>query len=151
MGIPETGKATVHVAAPAEAVYDLVADITRMGEWSPECVRTEWLGEPGTVGSRFKGWNRRGLVRWSTTAEVLAAERGKEFAFATKVGDRDSTRWRYRFTASGDGTDVEESYEAVYTPPLIAFAERLMRNRDQQLADGMRQTLDRIKAAAERR
>jgi uncharacterized protein YndB with AHSA1/START domain len=152
MGMPHTDKASVHVDAPPEAVYDLVADISRMGEWSPECVRTEWQGEPGEVGSRFKGWNRRGLARWSTTAEVIAAERGKEFAFTTKAGDKDATRWRYRFTPDGEGTELEESYESVWTPPLIAFAERyIVRNRDRQLVDGMQRTLERIKAAAERR
>ena len=28
---------TIEIAATPETVYDLVSDITRMGEWSPEC------------------------------------------------------------------------------------------------------------------
>ena len=32
------------VAARPELVWDLVADITRVGRWSPECFRAAWLG-----------------------------------------------------------------------------------------------------------
>lgn len=35
------------VAVRPELVWDLVADITRVGRWSPECIRAAWLGEPG--------------------------------------------------------------------------------------------------------
>jgi hypothetical protein len=34
----------VEMAAPAEAIDDLVADMPRMGEWSLECERVEWRG-----------------------------------------------------------------------------------------------------------
>ena len=33
-----------YVDAPPEDVYDLVADIQRMGEWSPETYRCSWRG-----------------------------------------------------------------------------------------------------------
>jgi uncharacterized protein YndB with AHSA1/START domain len=142
---------TVHIDAPPEQVYDLVADVTRMGEWSPECVRCEWKdGTPGTVGATFRGHNKQSFVKWSTTARVLAAERGQEFAFATQSGDKDSTVWRYRFAAADGGTDVTESYEAVYVPAYIRWAEKLfVRNRPTQLEQGMRTTLEKVKAVAE--
>ena len=52
--------ATIDIDAPADVVYDLVADITNMGRWSPECFRTAWVdGATAPVpGARFKGWNR---------------------------------------------------------------------------------------------
>ena len=37
------GRSSIDVAAPPELVYDLISDVTRMGEWSPECYRCEWL------------------------------------------------------------------------------------------------------------
>ena len=40
---------TVHVDAPAEDVYRLVADLTRMGEWSPGCTRVVWRGGAGSA------------------------------------------------------------------------------------------------------
>jgi hypothetical protein len=56
-----TGDARVHIDAKPAELYDLVTDVTRMGEWSPECVRCVWLdGATGpAVGARFRGSNRR--------------------------------------------------------------------------------------------
>ena len=39
-----TAEVSVYVDAPAERVYEMISDITRMGEWSPETVKVEWLG-----------------------------------------------------------------------------------------------------------
>ena len=39
------GSVTVHMAASADRVWDLVSDITRVGEFSPETFAAEWLGE----------------------------------------------------------------------------------------------------------
>jgi len=59
-------------------VYELIADVTRMVEWSPESAGAEWLtGEPGTVGSTFRGDNRRPWMKWSTNCTVIAADPGK--------------------------------------------------------------------------
>ena len=148
----EAGEVTVHVDAPPERVYELVSNVTRMGEWSPECYRCEWQGGASgpAVGARFKGWNKQGVIKWSTTAEVKAADPGREFAFSTMGGDREQTRWRYRLEPSGGGTDVTESYEAIHTPWPVKMAEKvIMRNRPEQLQKGMRATLDRLKAVAE--
>jgi uncharacterized protein YndB with AHSA1/START domain len=149
MSEPTSASVSVEIDAPPEVVYDLIADVRNMGRWSPECRSCEWLDEPGRVGSRFKGRNQQGLARWSTEAEVLVAERGKEFTFATRHGDRDGTRWSYRLEGAGP-TTLTESFEAVSAPLLIRLAERfVLRNRQQQLEDGMRRTIGAIKNAAE--
>lgn len=141
-----THAVTVSIKASPEAVYALVSDVTRMGEWSPECVRCEWQDT-----TTFKGWNKRGVLKWSTTAKVKTAEPGKEFSFATQSGGKDSTLWRYEFAATADGCDVTESYEELYAPKLLAWLEGLvMKNRSTELEAGMRTTLERIKAVAER-
>jgi uncharacterized protein YndB with AHSA1/START domain len=148
----ETANVTVHIEAPPERVYELVADVPRMGEWSPECVGCEWLGgvDGAAVGARFKGSNKRGLMKWSTTAEVVTADPGREFAFTTQAGSKESTRWRYQFDAVDGGTDVTESFEAIWAPAALRLVEKLfMRNRGSEIEAGMRTTLERIKAAAE--
>ncbi|MGH9050843.1 MAG: SRPBCC family protein [Acidimicrobiia bacterium] len=47
---------SLHVDAPPEKLYELVSDVTRMGEWSPECRRCEWIdGATGpAVGARCR-------------------------------------------------------------------------------------------------
>ena len=75
---------TTEIAAAPQAVYALVSDITRMGEWSPETVRAVWIkGASGpAVGARFKAWNkgRRGPA-WFNWPTVTVADEGREFAF----------------------------------------------------------------------
>jgi hypothetical protein len=148
-------EASLRVNASPDELYGMVSDVTRMREWSPETVQCQWVGGATgpTAGARFKGTNRRGIMRWSTKPEVVVAERGKEFAFVTKGLGR-STKWTYCFVpARGGGTDVIESFEMLDDMPKILFLldRYLMHISDRQadLQAGMRCTLERIRTAAE--
>ena len=140
------------MAASPEAVYDLVADVTRMGEWSPECRRCEWLdgADAAEAGRRFRGSNRFGVFRWSRTCEILTAERGVELSFRT-VPDRifrSSTRWTFRFVPEGRQTVVQQSYVVERHSRAIDLFDRVT-GHTEAVDRGMRRTLARIKAAAE--
>lgn len=144
---------SVVVDAPAEQIYDLVADMPRMGEWSNECARVEWTD--GATGAEpnatFIGHNQtgpRGMIRWSRRGRVLTAERGREFAFATEEGGREGVIWRYRFERRGDGTTVTESYE-VHKIPTWARIMDVPTNRHAALMKSMQHTLEQLKTAAE--
>ncbi|HRW36457.1 MAG TPA: SRPBCC family protein, partial [Aquihabitans sp.] len=69
---------TVHMDASPADVWALVADVTRIGEFSPETFEAEWLDgatEPA-VGARFRGHvkrNGRGPIYWSP-CEVVECE-----------------------------------------------------------------------------
>ena len=151
------GEARIHVNAPPEKVYDLVSDVTHMGEWSPENVKNEWIdGATGpTVGARFKGSNKNKLARWTTKPRVVAAEPGKEFAFVVPaiIGNKDLTKWTYRFEDADGGTGITESFEIVNDLPwYINFGDRYVlgiKDRKADLEQGMQETLGRIKKAAE--
>ena len=146
------GSTTVHIAAPPNRVWALIADVTRMGEWSPETVHATWIeGATGpAAGARFKGTNKMGPIRWSTRPTVEVAEPGKEFTFATgKPGDPD-TRWSYTLAAAGDGTDVTESWTEIKPFPIPIIRSFMMNERRaKSLNEGCAKTLARIKAAAE--
>jgi uncharacterized protein YndB with AHSA1/START domain len=150
MARPTKGEVSIQVDAPPERVYGLVAELTRMGQWSPECYRVDWVGDASgpAVGVEFKGYNRVGPYRWSVGGKVMTAEPGREFAFTTYVGGRESTRWRYRFEPSNTGTAVTESYEFVWARLFVRLSNLVM-PRDRILQRGMRETLGRIKTAAE--
>ena len=143
------GTATVHVDASPEAVYDLVADITRMPEWSPETYKAEWLGgATGAVaGARFRGWNKAGPIRWFTDPVIDVAERGRELTFTTTFFGRGRlTTWSFVMQPSANGgTELTESWSE-----NSAVLDRLLPGRRVEgLQRGMEQTLARIKAAAE--
>ena len=100
-GLTTTAEAVV--AARPELVWDLVADVTRVGEWSPECIRAAWLGEPGRPqpGARFTGRNRfPNGFEYEVTCVVTEADRPHSFAWAVLDDSDDPARpsssWRYR-------------------------------------------------------
>jgi uncharacterized protein YndB with AHSA1/START domain len=150
MATPTSDEARIRIEAPPEHVYGLVADLARMGDWSPECRRCDWIdgSTSPAVGARFRGSNRIGPYRWSMAGRVVAADPGREFAFVTTDAGRDGTRWSYRFEPAGSGCEVVESYEVLYEPWYIRLAD-LFVPRSRQLRRGMEQTLRRIKTAAE--
>ena len=136
------GQATIHINATPDVVFALVSDVTRMGEWSPETTACEWVdGATGpTIGAKFKGTNKMGFYKWSTTPVVTEHSPGTLFAF-----DAGGTEWRYSFTASNGGTSVTESF--VITSTLSKLYS--IGPRRAMLIRAMQQTLERIKTAAE--
>ena len=145
------GEVQVHVDAPPDAVWSLVADLDRMGEWSPECYRVEWLdgATAAVVGARFRGYNRIGPIKWSTVCVITKAEPGRELAFSVVNGHgREETQWRYVLENDGATTRLVESYEFKWCPVLNRIAE-IPFPRDRQLRRGIAETLARIKTAAE--
>jgi uncharacterized protein YndB with AHSA1/START domain len=148
------GSVTVHFAAPPAEVWDLVSDVTRIGEFSPETFEARWLdGATGPrAGARFRGHvrrNGRGPVYW-TTCTVTVSEPGREFAFAVNgPGETIVNTWRYRLEPGGDGTDVTESFQVPGTLPMRLYWAVAGRARLRTNLTGMRVTLEKMKAIVE--
>lgn len=148
-------EASRHIAASPDAVYALITDITRMGEWSPENEGGAWLDDATdpAVGARFSGRNRR-KAAWTTTATVTQAEPGRAFEFVIGKVHRPDTRWRYSIVADDGGCDVTETCEIVREPGAVGrLLARLgtgvpWSQRPADLRRGMDETLCRIAAAA---
>ena len=150
---PPADEVSLRIEAPPERIYDIVTDIAQMGRLSPECTGGRWLGGATgpAVGARFKGSNKRGWARWSTTNEVVEAAPGRAFSFETQ---QSGARWTYRMEADGTGTMVTEQRELFKQRPLVAkvFTRLVLGGDDShsdELRDGMRQTLERVKVIAE--
>lgn len=152
MPTAKRGSARIDIAASPELVFGLITDITRMGEWSPECYRCAWLdgATSAHVGARFRGHNKLGRIRWATTAVITALEDSRLLAFTIvhdKTG-RDETAWRYQLAPSPSGTMLTESFEFLWCPVASRIAE-LPVPRGSQVNRGIRHTLRAIKAVAE--
>jgi hypothetical protein len=144
------------VAAAPERVYDLVADVTRTPELSPEVVSARWLGDATgpAVGARFEAVNASSAGRrWRNRPVVTVADRGREFAFARTEPFAGSIVWRYRFEPVDGGTRVVESYQVERPVSRVGWfvIERVFGagDRREELRAGMRQTLERLRALAE--
>ena len=148
---PERGSVSVDIAAPLDTVWALVSDITRMGEWSPECVGAEWLegATEAAVGAAFLGHNKAATFEWSVPCEVVECDPGRRFEFVAPRGETMLTHWRFDFapSADGTGTTLTESFDA---PRInLAGAPSNFEGRYEMLIAGMTTTLGNIKAAAE--
>jgi hypothetical protein len=129
------GQVSLYIEAAPRDLYDVVAEVTRVGERSRECHTARWLpgSPPRTVGARFRGYNKKGLFRWSRVCEIVAADPGHAFAHRTiperiDLSRRDSTTWTYTFAPENTGTIVTHSYEVTLPPmrPFLALYKRIM-------------------------
>ena len=147
---------SLHIDAEPQEVWELISDITKMGEYSPEVVEAEWLdGATGpALGARYRGHVKRNekmpFLYW-TTCEITACIPGQVFEFAVVFGDRKVNTWRYVFEPAPEGgTIVTESYDLgdnLFTKvwkPLGGFLRDRRNQRD------MLKTLERVKAVAEK-
>ena len=144
---------SILVARSAADLYEMVSDVTRMGEWSPVCKECWWEdGGSPRVGAWFVGRNELPDKTWKTRSKVVVADPGREFAFV--VGGS-FVRWGYTFEPVDGATMVTESWE--FLPDGAAlFAARFGEDADAQFEDraeaartGIPATLNAIKVAAE--
>jgi uncharacterized protein YndB with AHSA1/START domain len=144
--------AEIVVAAWPDIVWDLLADITNTGIWSPECIRTAWLDDRHDVrpGARFTGHNRiPDLFEWTVTCVVTEAVRPRTLAWVvlddegdTQADEHLSSRWRYDLEAAPDGeTLVRHCF--VHGPGDSGLRWMMRRNpeRSAEIFEGRRQTL----------
>ena len=143
------------IAAPAAAIYELVADVARMGEWSPEATGARGVSGPLQVGDQFTGTNRRGQVGWFTFNTVREATTGEAFEFDTDFGPLPISRWRYDFDTQADGTTrVTETWwdrrKGLLGLPIRAVGQLLIPgDRETHNRKNMRTTLLRLRDVAE--
>jgi uncharacterized protein YndB with AHSA1/START domain len=144
---------TEEIASPPEKVWAMVADLTRMGEWSPESEGVTWIrGATGPEpGATFRGTNRNGQKTWKTLGRVTDAEPGRLFAFhVTALGFKVAT-WRYSFETCATGCRVTETWIDDRGPIVKAIGRPVTGVGDRRTHNGvtMQRTLERLKRAAE--
>lgn len=144
---------TVHMAAPAEQIWVLIADVRNVGRFSPETFEAQWLGGATgpALGALFRGHVKRneiGPVYW-TTCRVTACEPGREFGFDVLAGDRPVNHWHYQLRPREGGTDVTESFRLKTSLPLRAYWALMGPLRGRRNKRDMKTTLERIKDVVE--
>jgi len=141
------------IAAPPEAVYAAISDVTRMGEWSEECYACEWHdGVDGpAVGATFDGHNRHGDNEWTTQGKVIEADPGRAFAFEVSMFDFHYSTWGYRIEPTDAGSKVTEWSENLLPEEMMETAKGIsgVDNRTERNRQTMSGTLDRLAANLE--
>jgi hemerythrin superfamily protein len=123
------GRCQVDVDADPDAVWDVVRDVTRVGEWSHECVDNAWLNGATAAkpGARFRGRNKQGIFRWGRICEIVTAT-PYELVWRTvpTVLYPDSTVWTIRLHRVGTTTRIEQSFTVVRGPKVLAVIYGLL-------------------------
>ena len=99
------------VEADPGAVFAVLTDLTTFSELADETQSMHWVnGDSARPGATFKGRNRNGLYRWSTTCTVTDAAADKVFAFDVHYGPTSIpiAHWRYDIETIDSKTTVTE-------------------------------------------
>ncbi len=144
-------EASIEIGAGPDAVYGLVSDLPRMGEWSPEATGGRWMDDgTGRVGDWFEGHNKAGEREWTRESEVVVAEPGREFVFVVGGVEANRTWWCYEMSPTATGTLLTEKWWIVNkAPALLAATEEQFQGRVDVTQRSIEHTLAAIKATAE--
>lgn len=141
------------IEATPEKVWSIVSDLARMGEWSPQCRKVIVRGGRTRLGAKTINVNKRGLLVWPTTATVTRFEPDRQIAYRIT---ENRTEWGFEITPTDRGVTLTERRVAKNGKTTAASAFLIGKFMggtepfDDELAEGMRETLVKIKAAAER-
>ncbi|MGV0793096.1 SRPBCC family protein [Mycolicibacterium sp. XJ1819] len=144
-------QAQVEINAPVTKVWALVSDLSRMPQWSPQCRAMKVLGGPVRQGSRTVNLNRRKFLFWPTTSRVTEFIPEEKIAFRV---NENGTVWSFELAPADGGTRLTQTRHAENgVKPISSVAVNAFMGGvpsfEEELVEGMNQTLERIKAAAE--
>lgn len=151
--LPRTMSVDAVVDASPAAVWDVVGDPRRTGDWSHECHEVSFVDgstEPA-VGARFRGRNKVGRTGWTRTCEIVEYTPGREISWRTIPTGlyRDSTVWTITVDPDGDGaTKLSQRYEVVQLSPAMDRFLYLVMPAHRDRHDALESDLRRIGDAA---
>jgi uncharacterized protein YndB with AHSA1/START domain len=144
--VQKKSRVAVVVDATVPQVWEVISDVTRIGEWSHECHGARWLGNADgpSPGVRFRGRNRAGWARWGRTCEITTVDPPRQIVWLTvpTLLFPDSTQWRIQLEPTSEGrTLITQSFTVLRAPWLLdRLYARLIpshQNRDARLAEDL--------------
>jgi uncharacterized protein YndB with AHSA1/START domain len=106
-----TVEVAIHIAASAERVWQLVADIEVLASLSDELQSVQWLDGVSAprLGARFIGRSSHpSLGEWTTTSFVVDFDPPRVFAWAVEDPDVPSATWRFSLLQDGGGVELTQ-------------------------------------------
>lgn len=120
---------------PAQ-MWDLVTDVARIGEWSPECASAGWLdGASARPGARFAGRNEFGGGFTATvTCVVTEADRPVTFEWVvldpSEIAEHPGSIWRYELQPGAAPGQTRVLHKFVHGPGRTGLSEGMRENPD---------------------
>jgi uncharacterized protein YndB with AHSA1/START domain len=123
------------VAASPEAVWAVVSDITRIGEWSTETYLCEWdEGQQPGLGATFTGHNRYGEAEWSNQGVITEWTPNERLTWdvhltgpaAERFGSGPMTTWGFVIEPTDAGTRLQQVTEDMRPDDLKALGAKFL-------------------------
>lgn len=141
------------IAAPTDIVFGALTDVTRMGEWSPECHTCAWAdgATEAAVGAVFDGHNRNGDKEWSTQGKVVELVPNEKFVFHAMWGDFHFATWGFELESTDGGSRVTQTWEDLRPDQAIEGSAQISGVEDRAAwnLEQMGITLERLAASIE--
>lgn len=144
---------SIRIAAPTERVWALVSDVRRMSDWSPQVNETRLRAgfDDVRLGTQFTNHNGKGDLAWTTHAEIVRFEPGREIAFRV---EENWMIWSFTVVPEGAGSLLTQRRDA---PDGVSDMSLDLTNRfmggveafTESMRAGMRMTLERIRDEAQ--
>jgi polyketide cyclase/dehydrase/lipid transport protein len=153
-GIPRHARSEAVAGALPDAVWRIISDVTRVGEWSHECRGAQWLGgaDGAAPGVRFRGRNKSGPWRWVRPCRLTVVDAPRSLGWRTegllRVGD--TTEWRIDLEPVDEGTRIVQTYDVVRVTPGFDRLYWLLIKAHRDRSDALVDDLDRLARLAER-
>ncbi len=145
-------EASIDIEATPAQVWEVLYDQRRMAAFSPETYKQAFIGTPIKAGTVSLNLNKRKAALWPTVSRYVEVVPERRLAFRV-VGP--GATWSYDLEPIDGGTRVTErrrlhrdrsTWASIVTARLLLGGAR---NHDEELVEGMRQTLRQFKAAVE--
>lgn len=145
---------SIEIDAPPARVWRLVSDVCRMPEWSPQVSSTRLRRgyDEVKLGTQFTNLNREGELEWTTHGEIVRFAAERELAFRI---EENWVIWSFQLEPTSQGrtrlTQRRETPEGI-SELSLELTDAFLGGQEaftETLREGMRQTLERIQAAAE--
>ena len=151
---------TIRIDAPPQRVWELVTDVGRMTEFSPELMNVEWLDGASRpeAGARFAGTSRIGGFEWTRNCTIVEVREPLLFTYEVydEADELAQSIWSFEITSEGEGTILRQRFSHVPTGRstirLMAEAdpgksEEIVAERAEMLQEAMRRTLEAMRDA----
>ena len=149
------GRTETTTRAAPEAVWQIISDVTRIGEWSHECRGARWsrAARAAAPGAHFRGRNRSGVFRWSRSCVFTIVDPPRELAWRTGGlwGLADKTEWRITLEPGAGSTRIVQTYDVLNVAPGLDRLYWLVVKAHRDRRAALARDLERLGALAEAR
>lgn len=151
--MPVNLEVSIELNATPMHVWQVVSDLKRMPQWSPQTTKVIVRGGPLQVGSTMINVNRRDVRVWATRSTVVDFDPGRRIAWRIK---ENHAIWSFDLEPLDDNTRTRLIERRDVSDDTTRISKLLIdkflggeQSYEKELTTGMRQTLQRIRTAVE--